>query len=278
MDIISAPTSKSLPRAINEDGLVADSQQAPVELEQRIHLLRLNEPNSLFLDQIASNSRVLIVEGISGSGKDTFQTYLKPRLRDRVVYDYSEGEVLHSWKQLQIEGIFELRIHFMKLFVNYMRATLSRDKNAIFLLNRFHLSTYVFSIVQQPALEPEYQEIINALRTLPVHIFMLQLDKNEIERKSWHPERSAAWRKFQQEIVQREGYRGRLERYSLQQRLMLEAAKKQQIPYSVIKLSLERGDGQVRISKAPSSAPRVVRMNAEDRRISERKRHFPPTF
>ena len=31
------------------------------------------------------------------------------------MYDYSEGEVLHSWKQLPIEGIFELRIKFMKL-------------------------------------------------------------------------------------------------------------------------------------------------------------------
>ncbi len=59
---------------------------------------------------------------------------------------------------------------------------------------------------------------------------------------------------------------------------MLEAAKRQQIPYSVIKLSLEPeiGDGQVRISKAPSIVRRGVRMNAADARISKRKRHLPP--
>jgi hypothetical protein len=61
---------------------------------------------------------------------------------------------------------------------------------------------------------------------------------------------------------------------------MLEAAKRQQIPYSVIKLSLEPeiGDGQVHISKAASIVRRGVRMNAADARISKRKRYFPPTL
>jgi thymidylate kinase len=262
----------------------ARSEQPPVlpdePEEHRNQLRRLQDLDYYFLERTALDSRVLIVEGISGSGKDMFQTYLKKKLEGRNVYDYSEGEVLHSWKQLQIEGIFELRIKFMKLFVNYIRDIVSRDENAVFLLNRFHLSAYVFTIIQQPKLETEYEEIINILRTLPVYVFMLQLDKNEIEERSWHPERSGAWRKFQQQIVQREGFRGRLERYSSQQRLMLEAAKRQQIPYSVIKLSLEPeiGEGQVRISKAPSIVRRGVRINAADARISKRKRHLPPSL
>jgi|GEM_PF-1335273 len=272
MDIIDVPKSKSRPSTFSDD-----PQQARAELNQPpIHVLRLIEPDSSFLDQIASKTGILIVEGISGSGKDTFQRYLESRLRGRVVYDYSEGEVLHSWKQLQIEGMFELRIKFMQLFINYMRTIVSRDKNAVFLLNRFHLSTYVFSVIHQPELEGEYEEIISHLRALPVHVFMLQLDKNEIERKSWHPERSGAWRRFQQEIVRREGYRGRLERYSLQQTLMLEAAKKQGIPYSLIKLSLEPRQEQVRVSKAPTSVRDYMQMNAEDIRTSERKRRLPP--
>jgi thymidylate kinase len=230
------------------------------------------------LDKILSLSRIIIIEGIAGSGKDTLQAHLKQMLKNRDVYDYSEGELLHSWKQFPIEGIFELRIKFMKGFVNYITDTVSRDQNAVFLLNRFHLSAYVFTIIHQPKLETEYEEIINILRTLPVYVFMLQLDKNEIEERSLHPERSGAWRKFQRQIAQREGFRGRLERYSSQQRLMLEAAKRQQIPYSVIKLSSEPeiGDGQVRISKAPSIVRRGVRMNAADARISKRKRHLPP--
>ena len=243
--------------------------------EHRNHLRRLQDRHFYDLEKIALASRVLIVEGISGSGKDTFQTYLRNKLKSRDVYDYSEGDVLHSWKQLQIEGISELRIKFMKQFVNYVRDIVGRDENAIFLLNRFHLSTYASTISQQPKLEKEYDEIINVLRTLPVHIFILEVDKNEIEKRSLHPERSGAWKKFQQRIVEKEGFRNRLER---QQRLILEAAKRQQIPYSIIKVSyeLEIRGGKVRISEAPSIVRRG--MNAAYAKISWRKRHPLPTL
>ena len=241
------------------------------KLVRRTQLLSLQDRDSYFLERIASESRVLIVEGISGSGKDTFQTYLKKKLDGRDVYDYSEGEVLHSWKQLQIEGIFAVRIKFMKLFVNYVRDIVSRDENAVFLLNRFHLSTYASTIIQQPKLGREYDEIINVLRTLPVHVFILQLDENEIEKRSLHPERSSAWQKVQQQIGGKDGFRDRLER---QQRLILEAAKRQRIPYTVIKVpsAPEIGDGQVRISEAPSIVPGDVRINSANTKVSRIKR------
>jgi len=226
------------------------------------------------LDNILSSSRILILEGISGSGKDTFQTHLKKKLKGRDVYDYSEGEVLHSWKQLQIEGIFELRVKFMKHFVNYVRDIVSRDENAVFLLNRFHLSTYASTIIQQPKLEQEYDEIINILKTLPVHVFILQVDENEIEKRSLHPERSSAWQKFQQQIAEKAGFRDRLEK---QQKIILEAARRQQIPYSVIRVFCEPeiGGRQVRISEASSIVRRGVRMNAADAKVSRKKRDLP---
>jgi thymidylate kinase len=221
-------------------------------------LHQLQYRGSYDLMRIPLDSRVLIVEGISGSGKDTFQMYLKEKLKDRDVYDYSEGEVLHSWKQLQIEGILKLRVKFMKLFVNYVRDVVSQDENAVFLLNRFHLSTYASTIIPQPKLKTEYDEIINVLRTLPVHVFILLLDKNEIEKRSFHPERSGAWQKFQQQIINKGSFRDRLER---QQRLILKTAKRQQIPYSVIKLSCESDilDGQVCVLKTPNIVRRGCR-------------------
>jgi thymidylate kinase len=262
------------------NGLVARSEQPvlpEVIEERRTQLRRLQDQDYYCLERTALDSRVLIVEGISGSGKDTFQTYLKKKLKGRDVYDYSEGEVLHSWKQLRIEGISKLRIKFMKLFVNYVRDIVSRDENAVFLLNRFHLSTYASTIIQQPKLKREYDEIINVLRMLPVHVFILQVDENEIEERSLHPERSGAWQKFQQQIVEKGGFRDRLEK---QQRLILAAAKRQQIPYSVIKVSyeIEIGGGQVRISEAPSIVRRGVPMNAADAKISRRKRHPLPAL
>jgi hypothetical protein len=275
MKIVPVYLWDRLPIIDKKDKLVSRSEEPVLQkvIEQRgIKLRRPQEEDSYLLERILVDSRVLIVEGISGSGKDMFQTYLKEKLRDRDVYDYSEGDVLHSWKQLQIEGIFELRIKFMKLFVNYIRNIVTRDENAVFLLNRFHLST----CGQQARLGREYDDTISVLRMLPVHIFILQLDESEMERRSLHPERSRAWQKFQQQIAGRDSFRDRLER---QQRIILETAERQQIPYSVIKLTYEPeiGDGQVRISKAPSTARRGARVNAADPTSSRKKRDLPRT-
>ena len=249
------------------------------KIVRRTQLRRLQDQDSYFLERIALDSRVLIIEGISGSGKDTLQTYLKKKLRDRDVHDYSEGEVLQSWNQLEIGGIFDLRVKFMKLFVNYVKDIVSRDENAVFILNRFHLSAYVMTIMQQPKLEREYNEIIDVLRTLPVHVFILHLDQNEIEKRSLHPERSTTWQKFQHEIVKKEGFRDRLERYTWQQGLLLEAAERQQIPYSVIKFSSvpEIGGGWVRVPEAQRTYRHGAGMNAADTKPSRKKRDLPET-
>jgi thymidylate kinase len=240
--------------------------------------LRSGQNNDSYsVERIASDSRVLIIEGISGSGKDAFQMLLKKNLNGRDVYDYSEGEVLQSWNQLQIKGIRRLRVRFMKFFVNYVRDIVTQDENAIFLLNRFHLSAYVMTILQQPKLEAEYNAIINVLRTLSVHVFILQLDESEIEKRSLHPERSGAWQKFQQQIVKKDGFRDRVERYIWQQRLMLAAAERQQIPYSVINLSsaLEVEGGRVRVSEPQTLIRPGVRLNAADAKITHTKRGLP---
>jgi thymidylate kinase len=275
MRIVTGKVWHHLPSAKNTDGLVARSEQPVLpegSEERRIQPGRLQDQDSYFLERIALDSRVLIIEGIAGSGKDTFQTYLKKKLKGREVYDYSEGELLQSWNQLQIKGIFKLRIKFMKLFVNYVKDTMNRDENAVFLLNRFHLSAYVMTIIQQPKLEREYDEIINVLKMLPVHVFILQVDENKIEKRSLHPERSSAWRKFQQQIVKKEGFRDRLQRYIWQQGIMLEAAERQQIPYSIIKSVPEIGSEWVRGPEARNIYRRGVRMNAGNAKTSRRNR------
>jgi thymidylate kinase len=231
----------------------------PARVQKLFQLRRLQDEDSNSLERIALDSRVLIIEGIPGSGKDTLQEYLKEKLKGRDVYDYSEGELLHSWKHSPIEGILKLRVKFEKLFVNYLKDIVSRDENAVFLLNRFHLSTYSSIIVKQPELEREYDEIINVLRTLPVHVLILQLDENEIEERSSHPERSSVWQKYQQKSVKKDGFRNRLEKYVSQQKLIIEAAKRQQIPYSIIKFPDAPGNGR-RIG--PKNLPEKARPSA----------------
>src|SRR5262245_43627852 len=161
MRIVPVYDWDKMPIADKKGRLVSGSEEPVLRqvIEQRGIKLRRLQNDSLLLKRTLLDSRVLIIEGISGSGKDELQAYLKKQLRDRDVYDYSEGELLQSWNQLQIRGVFKLRIKFMKLFVNYVKNIVSRDQSAVFLLNRFHLSAYVMTIMQQPKLEREYDEI-----------------------------------------------------------------------------------------------------------------------
>ena len=121
MRIVPVQMWNHTPSADNGDGLLVRSKNpvlAKIMDERRRALQPRHNQKPDLLETIALESRVIVVEGISGSGKDTFQSYLGKMLKDRDIYDYSEGEVLHSWKHLQIDGIAKIRIEFMKLFVN----------------------------------------------------------------------------------------------------------------------------------------------------------------
>jgi thymidylate kinase len=212
----------------------------PNGIEERRDQRRwLQDHEFSLLAKILRDSRVLIIEGISGSGKDTFQKYLKSKLRSRVVHDYSEGELLWSWKHQQIKDIFKMQIRLMRKFLDYVAVTLERDDKALFLLNRFHLSTYTMyttGITEQATLEREYNMVIKALRALPTHVFLLQLMEGEMEARSSHPERGVAWRRFQQYILEREGFGNFVKRNATLQKAMIETAIRQNIPFSILRL------------------------------------------
>jgi thymidylate kinase len=185
---------------------------------------------------IPKDARVLIIEGVAGSGKDTLQKILKEKFINKSVYVYSEGELLFSWKQARVKGIAEIRIEFMKSFIDFVEEFLEEESESVFLLNRFHLSTYMAHVSKNPKLKKDYEEIVEHLKKLPVHIFLLQLDAEEIEKRSAHMERPGTWKKYQEKMVKKEGFTNRTERYLNEQRLMLEAAENDGIPFSLIKL------------------------------------------
>jgi thymidylate kinase len=199
---------------------------------------RLSVPSlpTFSLDSILSSSRIMIVEGISGSGKDTFQKYLKSKLRSRDVYDYSEGDLLLSWNQRPIKDIFKLQVRLMRNFIDYAADIITQDAAAVFLLNRFHLSTYTMGVTEQPKLEREYNMILKKLQRLPTHVFILQLMEGEIDSRSLHPERGTPWQRFKQHILKREGFQDFVKRNVLLQNAMIETAIRQDIPFSILRL------------------------------------------
>ena len=225
---------------VDENGSSAwPEKPAPISEKKRNESLPARNLQPFALNNILSSTRIIIIEGISGSGKDTFQKYLKSKLRNRVVHDYSEGELLWSWKHQQIKDIFKMQIRLMRNFLDYVAVTLERDDKALFLLNRFHLSTYTMyrtAITEQPRVEREYNMVIKALRALPTHVFLMQLMEGEMEARSSHPERGVAWRRFQQRILEREGFGNFVKRNVTLQKAMIETAIRQKIPFSILRL------------------------------------------
>ena len=127
----------------------------------------------------------------------------------------------------------------MRNFLDYVAVTLDRDNKAVFLLNRFHLSTYTMyttEINEHATLERDYNMVIKALRALPTHVFLLQLREVEMEARSSHPERGVAWRRFQQHIHEREGFGNFVKRNLTLQHAMVETAIRQNIPFSSLRL------------------------------------------
>jgi thymidylate kinase len=224
----------------NEDGSsVWPEKPASIFAEKRNESIPARTRQPFALDNILSSSRVIILEGISGSGKDTFQRYLKSKLRSRVVHDYSEGELLWSWKHQQIKDIFKMQVRLMRNFLDHVALTVQRDDKAIFLLNRFHLSTYTMyakGITDNATLYREYNMVVKALRALPTHVFLMQLMEAEMEARSAHPERGLAWHQFQQHILQREGFGSFVKRNTILQKAMIKTAIRQNVPFSILRL------------------------------------------
>jgi thymidylate kinase len=237
MKIVPIRIWGSVSSFVDENGSSSwPKQPAPLFEKKRNESLSARNLQSFSLDNILSSSRIIILEGISGSGKDTLQKYLKSKLRGRNVYDYSEGELLLSWNQRPIKDIFKLQVRLMRNFINYAAETIKGDDRAVFLLNRFHLSTYTMGVTEQPTLEREYNIVLKTLRTLPAHVFILQLMDSEMESRSSHPERGAVWHKFQQHILEREGFQNFVKRNALLQKAMIETAIRQNIPFSILRL------------------------------------------
>jgi thymidylate kinase len=258
----------------NRDGLVARPEQPALPVIEQ-HGIRLLQAQHSEIQRIALDSRLLIIEGISGSGKDTFQKYLKSKLRSRLVHDYSEGELLLSWNQRPIKDIFKLQVRLMRNFLDHVAVSLERDDNAVFLLNRFHLSTYTMGVTEQPKLEREYNLVLKKLRTLPTHVFILQLMESEIESRSSHPERGAVWHKFQQHILEREGFQNFVKRNALLQKAMVETAVRQQIPFSILRLPSAPNAGITERRSVISNVAQKVEANLEPRAVKSYQRRRP---
>lgn len=185
---------------------------------------------------IPPNTRILIIEGIPGAGKTTLHNQLVQSVGDALLYDFHEEELLFGWKHGWIPGIEDLRLSFMDNFLTYCESILAAKDNAVFILNRFHL-TYYFITARNPDADPRYQKILERLRTLPVHIYVPQVSDDEIERRAAHIERKdPIWSEHLQKRLAQRGFSTLRDMYSDEQHRTEALLKEQGIPYSLIRV------------------------------------------
>ncbi len=133
-----------------------------------------------------------------------------------------------------------------------------------------------WAITEKPKLEREYNIVLKRLRTLPTHVFILQLMESEIESRSSHPERGAAWHKFQQHILEREGFQNFLKRNVLLQQAMVETAIRQQIPFSIFRLPSAPNMRITGPRSALTKIPKIPMPNMDPQDIKSYQRKRPP--
>jgi len=147
---------------------------------------------------------VYIIEGVPGSGKDTFCEQLLSALRpeERPVFAFSEDAVLATWLYYFISGIHDVRLDLADRIVAYVGDVLARDPDSAFVFNRFHVSYAIWRREHNAAteLEERHRRLVAVLKGLPVQIFHALLPESSATERSRHVERrELAWRRFLEE-------------------------------------------------------------------------------
>lgn len=184
------------------------------------------------------DSKIFIIEGIAGSGKDTFQNELSEYFdkNNLLVYNFSEGELLFSWKHFWIKNMEMHRINYLHSVLDYCEELINKDRKTVVVLNRFHISYTILSKYNDKA-KKSYDKLINRLKNLPVHIFLGSLDLCEIEKRASHFERKEKiWQIHLQKRINLANVSSLFELYKNEQEKIFYIAKKQEISYSIFKI------------------------------------------
>jgi thymidylate kinase len=188
---------------------------------------------------IPKTARLIVLEGIAGSGKTTLKRHLKQAMWDQVVYDYTEEELFLGWKHVHLPRLSSLRLIYYQILLDDLERKMATEPEALFILERFHLSVKVLEWEFEMGFERQYERLLERLRRLPVFVLIARLEPEKIKERMLHRERCRQWDNFIQEKLTLRGYTN-LERLSIeQQEAFFQAAKDQGIPFASIEVALD---------------------------------------
>lgn len=190
---------------------------------------------------MVNESRLRIIEGIPGSGKDTLQRRMLTELRgeSRPVYVFSEDALLFSWKHYRVPDIDVIRLGLMERLLAFVRAEMRDEPESIFIFNRFHIS---FALLNRSAgLEEQYERVVSTLRDLDAHVIVPVLGQDEMAARVRHLEREQqerVWRVFRERRAAESNICIE-ELYTIQQQRILALLQQQGIPYTLTYVAVE---------------------------------------
>jgi thymidylate kinase len=185
-----------------------------------------------------SPPKVLIIEGIPGSGKDTLvQTLLHVLHHEtRPVYHYPEETMGFSYGQVFWPGITDLRLSIMETALSFIQQESLRSSDSVFVFNRFHLSTACATqttVGKNEQVTRRYERVIERLHQMRVMVLLLTLDETRMTRLT-HQERLGhdwVWQVFLQRVTESTPHNSLMEYFLAQQAQFLELAQHQALPY-----------------------------------------------
>ncbi len=186
------------------------------------------------------DTQIFVIEGIAGAGKNTLHKELLSELSDKLVYDFPEEDLLNGWKHVWIPNITEMRIKLMNNILDYCSEVLEQHKNAIFIFQRFHLSSVILDFKKTDVENnPEYIKVLDRLRQFKTHVFLPVLDESDIEHRSAHKERLAEiWQIHLQKRLQQKGVQNLTDLYKVEQKAYLDLVQKQNLPHSTVRVEI----------------------------------------
>ncbi|MFT4302949.1 MAG: hypothetical protein ACMXYG_00125 [Candidatus Woesearchaeota archaeon] len=185
--------------------------------------------------KIPNDKRLIIIEGIAGSGKSTFINILKNNFKNKKVYTFTEEELLMTWKHVFLNDINELRLNYLNKLIDFIELKLLEDNNTVFILERFHLTLKIFFIDDNKELLSMYNQLLSRITRLPVLILIPILKDSGINERSMHKERDLQWKEYLDNKLNNRGYDDLKKMYKDEQKLLMDLANKQGIPYKIIK-------------------------------------------
>lgn len=182
-----------------------------------------------------TEGQLIIIEGVPGAGKTHLQERLQQSVEGRSVHVFPEEALLFGWMHAWLPGIDALRMSLMRGLVDHIEETLQQDPQALFILNRFHISYLVFA--KKPDKEA-YEALLAKLRKIAVVVLVPQLGAADVADRSLHLERDdPLWRMHLDKRLAASGFRELAAMYLAEQDKVREILSVQQLPYEILNAS-----------------------------------------